>query len=99
MRSTWVAELHWQGWMLPAGIAAMVLGLVLVYTAVVPTSRTHLALGSDAGPVVWLRPTDVARMCSAHAGTVAGVHSVHTTWTGGARRCTSYRPATWRTHR
>ncbi|MFC4605015.1 DUF6286 domain-containing Asp23/Gls24 family envelope stress response protein [Rhodococcus kronopolitis] len=75
----WVAELHWQGWMLPAGIAAAVLGLVLVYTAVAPTSRTHLALGSDAGPVVWLRPTDVARMCSAHAGTVAGVQSVQTT--------------------
>ncbi|SDE04517.1 DUF6286 domain-containing Asp23/Gls24 family envelope stress response protein [Rhodococcus tukisamuensis] len=77
--ATWLAGLHWQGWMLPAGVAAAVCGLVLVYLALAPTARTHLALGRPDLPVVWLRPTDVARMCSAHAGTVAGVHSVHTT--------------------
>lgn len=73
----WIADLHWQTWMVPAGIAATVMGVILVCVALAPRTRTHLpAVGT---PVVWLRPTDVARMCSARAGTVGGVGAVHTT--------------------
>lgn len=75
----WLAGLHWQTWMAAAAVAAGVAGIVLVCLALLPRTRTHLPAGGDGTPVVWLRPVDVARMCSARAGTVAGVRAVHTT--------------------
>ncbi|MFD4182596.1 DUF6286 domain-containing protein [Rhodococcus sp. NPDC058514] len=74
----WSSRLHWQPWMLPAAVAAVFGGLALIFVAVKPRIRTHLPLGSVGSAVVWVRPTDVARMCSAHARTVAGVRSVQT---------------------
>ncbi|MFC7449127.1 DUF6286 domain-containing protein [Rhodococcus daqingensis] len=74
----WSARLHWQPWMLPAAVAAVFAGLALIFVAVKPRIRTHLPLGDAGSAVVWVRPTDVARMCSARARTVAGVRSVQT---------------------
>ncbi|MGW6695430.1 Asp23/Gls24 family envelope stress response protein [Rhodococcus sp. NPDC054953] len=73
---SWVADLHWQAWMAAAAALGVVLGALLVFVSLTPRTRTHLPLG--AGGTVWLRPTDVARMCSARAGTVAGVAAVRT---------------------
>ncbi|TQF68890.1 Asp23/Gls24 family envelope stress response protein [Rhodococcus spelaei] len=76
---SWVAGLHWQSWMLPTATLATLTGLALVYLAVTPRTRTHLPVGKPKASVVWVRPTDVARMCSARARTVAGIRSVQTT--------------------
>ncbi|MCZ4555331.1 DUF6286 domain-containing protein [Rhodococcus maanshanensis] len=74
----WSARQHWEPWMVPAAAAAVFAGLVLIFVAVKPRIRTHLPLGDAGSAVVWVRPTDVARMCSAQARTVAGVRSVQT---------------------
>ncbi|MFE3293043.1 DUF6286 domain-containing protein [Rhodococcus sp. NPDC059234] len=76
---SWVAGLHWQSWMLPAAAFAALAGLTLIYIAVTPRTRTHLPVGERKASVVWVRPTDVARMCSARAGNVAGIRYVQTT--------------------
>lgn len=75
----WFADLHWQAWMGPAALATAVVGALLVLLSVLPRTRTHLPVGESESPVVWLRPTDVARMCSARAAAVGGVSAVHTT--------------------
>ncbi|WP_430333806.1 DUF6286 domain-containing Asp23/Gls24 family envelope stress response protein [Rhodococcus sp. ACT016] len=76
----WIGRLHWEQWLVPVSLAALVLGVLFVLLALAPRTRTHVParIGADA-PAVWLRPVDVARMCSARAGTVAGVLSAHTT--------------------
>ncbi|MFD1814895.1 DUF6286 domain-containing protein [Rhodococcus gannanensis] len=75
----WLADLHSQTWMVPAAVAAGVIGLVVLCLALMPRTRTHVPAGDGGTGVVWLRPTDVARMCSARAGAVGGVTGVHTT--------------------
>jgi len=76
----WLSRLHWEQWLVPVALAALVLGILFVLLALAPRTRTHVParIGADA-PAVWLRPVDVARMCSARAGTVAGVVTAHTT--------------------
>ncbi|MFC9787186.1 DUF6286 domain-containing protein [Rhodococcus sp. NPDC127528] len=76
---SWVAGLHWQSWMLPTATLAALAGLMLIYIAVTPRTRTHLPVGERKASVVWVRPTDVARMCSARAGNVVGIRFVQTT--------------------
>lgn len=61
----WLADTAWQTWMVAAAIAAVVVGLSLVYTAIRPRRRTHLAIASAPG--VWTRDTDIARRLSAIA--------------------------------
>lgn len=75
----WIADLHWHTSMAVAGVAAAVLGVATICVALLPRTRTHLPVRADGTPVVWLRPVDVARMCSARAKSVAGVAAVHTT--------------------
>ncbi|WP_245819752.1 DUF6286 domain-containing Asp23/Gls24 family envelope stress response protein [Rhodococcoides yunnanense] len=79
----WAAGVHWAPWMITAAVAAAVAGLVLVVIGLEPRTRTHTGATSptSASPMVWLRPTDVARMCSDHAGTVPGCESARTTVT------------------
>ncbi|WP_433606698.1 DUF6286 domain-containing protein [Prescottella agglutinans] len=76
----WVGRLHWEQWLVPASLAALVVGILLVLLALAPRTRTHVParVGADTS-TVWLRPVDVARMCSARAGTLAGVLTAHTT--------------------
>lgn len=79
----WIVNLHWAPWMITAASAAIVFGLILVVLGVKPRTRTHIgALSpSSSSPMVWLRPTDVARICSDHAESVPGSRSARTTVT------------------
>ncbi len=73
----WIAELSWQTWMLPAAAGAVVAGAAMLVLFVVPRSRPHVPAGG--APVLWLWPTDVARMCTATSLQVSGVVTAHTT--------------------
>ncbi|GAA1598318.1 hypothetical protein GCM10009742_52080 [Kribbella karoonensis] len=57
------------GWLRPAGIAAIVVGLILLVAAVKPRRRTHLA----AGELVWIRPPAAARLAADSAARVDSV--------------------------
>ena len=74
---SWIARLHWQSWMIAAAIAAVVLGLLLVFVGVKPRTRTHSGLGESAS-TVWATPTDIARLCSAAAQSTRAVVDAHT---------------------
>lgn len=67
------------GWMTPAGIAAVVIGLVILVAALKPRKTTHLAVG-DAG--VWIRSRDAARLAGDTATTVDSVISAATSAKG-----------------
>ncbi|MDV8070341.1 DUF6286 domain-containing protein [Rhodococcus sp. IEGM 1366] len=75
----WASRLHWQTWLLPTAIAAVVAGVVLIMTAMKRRAKTHVPLGNPNAGTVWMRPTDIARMCSGQAATVPGVERAHTT--------------------
>ncbi|MET4049730.1 hypothetical protein BJD99_13640 [Rhodococcus sp. 1163] len=79
----WISELHWAPWMITASGAAIVAGLILLVIGTKPRTQTHTGVTSPTSPspMVWMRPTDVARMCSDHAGEVPGVESARTTVT------------------
>lgn len=74
----WVSRLHWQAWILPTAIAAVAAGVILIVTALKPRATTHLPLGDPAVSALWMRPTDLARLCSGHAASVPGVVAAHT---------------------
>lgn len=74
----WASRLHWETWLLPTAIAAVAAGLVLIVTALKRRAKTHVPLGNPDASTVWMRPTDVARMCSGQAATVPGVVRAHT---------------------
>lgn len=59
-----------QDWMLPAGIAALIVGLALVVVALGPRRRTHRPLETAD---VWLRKDDVAAIARAAALDSTGV--------------------------
>ncbi|WP_439029290.1 DUF6286 domain-containing protein [Gordonia terrae] len=82
----WIADLQWQNWMWPAAIGAIILGLVLLWIAVKPRRRTHLALSGDDG--MWTRPGDVARRCSAAVSDLPGVLDADTVVTRRKLTCT-----------
>lgn len=62
-------------WMIPAGIGAVVLGLLVLIAALRPRHPTHLAVG-DAG--VWIRSRDAARLATNTAETIDSVTSAAT---------------------
>ncbi|OZF34782.1 hypothetical protein CH296_08975 [Rhodococcus sp. 14-2496-1d] len=61
-----------QPWMLPGGIAAVVVGFVLVIAALRPRRRTHRALSEQD---VWLRKGDIATVARTAALDSVGVDS------------------------
>ncbi|KAA0092773.1 hypothetical protein CIW49_28730 [Mycolicibacterium sp. P1-18] len=63
--------LTYQGWMLPAGIVAILVGLWWVSAAIRPRRRT--ALEVPATTSVWIAKGDLARLASAAADSVPGV--------------------------
>ncbi|RVW01089.1 DUF6286 domain-containing Asp23/Gls24 family envelope stress response protein [Rhodococcus xishaensis] len=76
----WAGRQHWNHWLVIVALAALALGILLVLLALSPRARTHVPVRADSDtPTVWLRPVDVARLCSTRAGAVAGVADVHTT--------------------
>lgn len=72
-----------QGWMLPAGVAVAVLGLLLVIAAVTPRRRTHCPVQA---PDTWITPRDVIRVTLGASRAVTGVGAA--TASGSARRIT-----------
>ncbi|WP_299569334.1 DUF6286 domain-containing protein [uncultured Williamsia sp.] len=82
--SRWISRLSWQGWFWAVAIALVVVGLLLVWTAIRPRSKTHIALdgaGTVDGyaPSTWTRKVDVARRASAVARQAKGVTKADTT--------------------
>ena len=67
----WIDGLEFTGWMIAAGIALVLLGAWMLYSAVRPRRTTALQL--DARSAVWIRPADLARAASATAHRVPGV--------------------------
>ncbi|HEY4570143.1 MAG TPA: DUF6286 domain-containing protein [Kribbella sp.] len=57
-------------WMIPAGIIAVVVGLLFLIAALKPRRVTHTAVGQDG---VWIRRRDIARLATESA---EGVDSV-----------------------
>ena len=66
--------LTYQGWMLPAGVVAVVIGLWSIAAGLTPRRRTALAVSARTS--VWLPRADLARLAAAAATTVPGVLSV-----------------------
>lgn len=62
-------------WLLPLGVALVLLGLWLLLGAVLPRRRTAVALQADTG--VFLRSRDLARLAVAAADEVDGVSDAH----------------------
>lgn len=62
-------------WIVPASIAAVIVGLILVIIALKPRKRTHRGLESAIS--WWTRPVDISRMASQTAHKVPGVSNAH----------------------
>jgi hypothetical protein len=59
-------------WMIPAGVLAVVAGLLFLVAAVKPRRATHVAVGQDG---VWIRRRDIARLAAESAESVDSVIS------------------------
>lgn len=73
----WIGEIRWQDWMWGAAFACLALGLLLLWTALRPRRRTHVAIAGHGS--IWTRRVDVARRCSAAASSIPGVAHASTT--------------------
>lgn len=73
-----------KGWMVPAGIAAVIVGLVLVVIALKPRRKTGIEVASSVA--MWTRPGDVARLATDSAAAQASVLRASSTAT--ARKVT-----------
>lgn len=81
-----IGDVRYQPWMYPAGIAGVVVGILFVLGAMWPRRKTHWQTNSSA--TTWVRPVDVARMCTAAAEKVPGV--IRATTASTAHRTTVY---------
>lgn len=68
----WLDGHGWDAVLLPASVAALILGTALVLVAVKPRRRTHVRVLGDAD--MWLRPVDVGRLASRIARRCPGVY-------------------------
>jgi hypothetical protein len=59
-------------WMIPAGVIAVVAGLLFLVAALKPRRVTHVAVGQDG---VWIRRRDIARLAAESAEAVDSVIS------------------------
>ncbi|GAB3920193.1 hypothetical protein GCM10029976_005370 [Kribbella albertanoniae] len=76
--ASWLArgfELEPAGWMVPSGIFAAVVGVLLLVVTFKRRRRTHHAVGGQDG-LVWLRSADVARLACDSARQVDSVTAV-----------------------
>lgn len=67
----WIDGLTFTWWMIPAGIASIIVGVWWVYAALRPRRRTAIAVAAQTS--VWIAPADLARVASHAAATVPGV--------------------------
>lgn len=75
------------GWMVPVGVLAAVLGLVLIGTALSPRRRT--AIPVNATTSVYLDVSDTAKLAAAAARVVPGVTKAHASATRRAVKVTA----------
>ncbi|AWT25387.1 hypothetical protein Csp1_05730 [Corynebacterium provencense] len=68
---TWIADLHYAPWILPASVVSAVLALLLLVAAFRPRTRTHLSFAGDSA--LHARPVDIARLSTAAAERARGV--------------------------
>ncbi|TWD82523.1 cell envelope-related Asp23 family protein [Kribbella amoyensis] len=81
-------EVEPMSWLLPAGIAVAVIGIVLLVATLKPRRRTHLVV-DDAAKLVWIRPSDAARLAANSAARVDSVTGVSATGKGRRIRLTT----------
>lgn len=67
-----VARETLETWIIWAGVAAVMVGVIFLIIAFKPRRKTHLRLGSERSSA-WLRAVDVARRSSAVARQIPGV--------------------------
>ena len=72
-----IATEQLETWMIWAGVASIVVGLIFVFAAVKTRRNTHTQVASESASM-WMRPVDVARLSSAAARRVPGVASAQT---------------------
>lgn len=68
----WLDGHGWDAVLLPASVAALILGTALALVAVKPSRRTHVRVPGDAD--MWLRAVDVGRIASRAARRCPGVY-------------------------
>jgi hypothetical protein len=71
-----IADLRFAWWMIPAGIAALAIGAVLVVSAVRPPRKTALAVNAKSS--VWISPWELAGVSTYAANAIPGVFSART---------------------
>ena len=76
---SWIAGLTYQDWMFPVGILLCVIALVLLAVTFWPRKSTYRQIESTTS--LWMRPIDIARLCTAQAERVPGVLRAHSTVT------------------
>jgi hypothetical protein len=69
-------RLRFASWMIPAGIAALAVGVALVISAVRPRRTTALAV--NAASSVWISPWELAAVATYAANSVSGVFDART---------------------
>lgn len=71
----WIDGLTFAAWMIPAGVIALLLGVVLVIVALAPRRSTAVAVAGRTSVVIAHR--DIARIAQSAARTVPGVIDAH----------------------
>ncbi|MDY6049076.1 MAG: hypothetical protein SPI77_00645 [Corynebacterium sp.] len=71
-----IAAKRFRLWLLGVAAALFLLALILLVQVFLPRARTHRRLTTQAA--VWMRPIDIARMCSGQVERVPGVVEAHT---------------------
>lgn len=72
----WLGRVHWEKSYLVVAAIAIVVGVIILISALRPRTKTHVLVDGDAS--LWMRPMDVARACSARAGNLRGVLNART---------------------
>lgn len=67
----WFATVHYESWMLWAGIGCAFVALIFLFVTLRPRRRTHIAL--DSSTRFYGRPVDIARVATATARRIPGV--------------------------
>ncbi|MFT4088338.1 MAG: DUF6286 domain-containing protein, partial [Gordonia sp. (in: high G+C Gram-positive bacteria)] len=75
----WGADAQWRGWMWPVTVVLIIAGLLLLWLAVKPRTHRYVSLGGH-DTVLWTRPGDIARRCSAAVRAIPGVREAHTVY-------------------
>ena len=76
-------------WMVWAGVASMVVGLIFFIIAVRPGRMTHVPVSSsteDGATTMWIRNVDIARLVSGTTRRIPGVSTAQTRTTGNTKK-------------